>query len=290
MDYVFGFAGIPRELQDAVHARNSEFARNAHVLLDAMPPGATYQQRNVDFFLGRLKAHASDEKAQPVSLAIFYLVKDEESTRFFVESFFPHTLMIPVKWAWETPSASLIKPAKSLVQELKKRTAVARDALAVLKDELISRASSTPWLLPTKNFKSKTLVPALRRIHDQIGEGFCVSTLLVRQRNAFVSKHSYILISGGAQKCFLDDRDIEFHPPGNDRHGYARDLTEHETHCLLAGRWRLGAPYDRLFHYDCQKGIRNLKGNFHGCHSAREPLEGKPHINISPNDHVRCSI
>ncbi|SEJ77893.1 hypothetical protein [Pseudomonas sp. NFR16] len=288
MDYVFGFAGIPKELREAVEARNAEFARKARFFIDAMPSGASYRQRNVDFFAEHFRQYANKDVHQAVSLAIFYLVKDDESTDFFVESFFPHTLMIPVCWKWDNENGgSVVKAAKSLVATLARQVATARAALPILKDELQSRAATTPWLLPPKNFDSDTYVPTLKNLHRAIGDGFCIQTALTQHRATFAKAHPGVRLPGKTKSCYVDKRGVEFHPPGNDRHGFARDSAEHERQCLLAGRWRLGAPYDRLFHYDCTRGDRKLKGQFYGCHSPQAKQEGNPHLNISPNDHVR---
>ncbi|MFJ4155510.1 hypothetical protein ACIPZF_12045 [Pseudomonas sp. NPDC089752] len=288
MDYVFGFAGIPKELRDAVEARSAEFARKAKFFIDAMPAGASYRQRNVDYFAEQFRQYASTDVHQAVSLAIFYLVKDADSTRFFVDSFFPHTLMIPVEWKWNSADGgSVVKAAKSLVATLVRQVATARAALPVLKDELQSRAATTPWLLPPKNFDSNTYVATLKNLHKAIGDGFCIQSALTQHRATFVKVHPGVRISGRHRNCYVDNRGVEFHPPGNDRHGFARDASQHDRQCLLAGRWRLGAPYDRLFHYDCTKGEKKLKGMFYGCHTPQAAQEGDPHLNISPNDHVR---
>lgn len=290
MDYYFGFAGVPREIRDKVEAKNVEFAKGAGFCIDSMPGFTPYSDRNVRFFLERFKQKLENEEAKfkNTACAIIYLVKDAASTQYFVDAFFPHTLMIPVVWEWSVEKQnSPAKAANELVELLKKATGLARGVLPTLKDEIQSRASTTAVLLPLQNFKSTVFVEALKLLHVDLGGG-CQPRDAVLHHNRLVQKaHPMRLIEGRQRSCYVDDRDVEFHPPGSDRHGYARAGGQHELHCVLAGIRRLGAPYDPRFHYDCSKGNRNLLGDFYGCHLPRERREGNPHLNIAPNDHVR---
>jgi hypothetical protein len=289
MDYYFGFAGIPRDIRDRVEAKNAEYAKGAGFCIDTMPGYIPYSERNIKFFLDRFQQQVQQiAKTKETAFAIVYLVRDPASTKIFTDAFFPHTLMVPVIWEWNI--ANMTSPARvanDLVEKLKQATALARSVLPTLKDELQSRASSTAALLPLRNFKSKVYVDALRTLHDELAGGVVARDAMVRHNRDVTQAHPFRLIEGRQRYCFVDDQGIEFHPPGNDRHGLAREGGSHELHCLLSGQRRLGAPYDPLFHYDCTKGSRNLRGDFFGCHLPKQRYEGDPHLNISPNDHVR---
>ncbi|MFK3797131.1 hypothetical protein [Pseudomonas sp. NPDC088444] len=289
MDYYFGFAGIPREIRDRVEAKNAEYAKGAGFCIDTMPSYVPYSQRNIKFFLDRFEQQLTQNaKVKETSFAIIYLVRDPASTEFFTDAFFPHTLMVPVVWQWDAAQmTSLARVANELVEKLKQATALVRSALPTLKDELQSRASSTAALLPIRNFKSDIYVGALKVLHQELASGVVAREAVVRHNRDVIRAHPMKMIEGRQRSCFVDDQGVEFHPPGNDRHGFARAGGDHQLHCLLAGKRRLGAPYDPLFHYDCTKGNRNLKGSFFGCHLPAQRFEGNPHLNIAPNDHVR---
>lgn len=289
MNYFFGFAGIPREIRDKVEAKNSEYAKGAGFCIDTMPGYIAYAQRNVDFFLKRFEQQIADgTKKKETSFAIIYLVRDEASTSYFVNAFFPHTLMVPVVWDWDVSKMSSAgRLVNELSEKLKQATAVARAVFSTLKDEVQSRASSTAVLLPLRNFKSNIFVSSLKTLHAELGGGYVPRDAVLRHNKNIVGAHPMKQIEGRPRSCFVDDRNVEFHPPGNDRHGFARAGGGHPLHCVLAGMRRLGAPYDPLFHYDCTKGNRPLKGEFYGCHLPLGAREGNPHLNIAPNDHVR---
>ncbi|PYC12521.1 hypothetical protein DMX02_28935 [Pseudomonas jessenii] len=290
MEYFFGFAGIPRELREKVEARNSEFAKGAGFCIDKMPSYVPYGPQGIDFFMSAFqKKIDSGGNVAETAFAIIYLVRDLGSSNAFANAFFPHTMMVPVEWQWDgTRLDSIGKAVNELTEKLKQATAIAREALSVLRDEVCSRAQSTPILLPVQNFNSRTFVPALQTLHLELATGILPSNAVFEHRKRMLDAHPMQRIEGKRRDCFVDDRQVEFHPPGNDRHGFSRSGGSHNLACLLSGRRRLGAPYDQLFHYDCTKGTRNLKGQFLGCHSPAQAYEGNPHLNIAPNDHVRA--
>lgn len=290
MDYYFGFAGIPSDIREKVEAKNATFAKGAEFWIDKMPGYVAYSERNVSFFMRHFeqKLKNEDMKFKKGACAIIYLVRDADSTDFFVNAFFPHTLMVPVVWQWDVAKqASPAKAVNELVELLKQATALARSVLPSLKDELQSRASSTAVLLPLLNFRSDVFIGALKTLHADLGVGCLAREAVVRHNRQVQRAHPMKFIEGRQRSCYVDDRDVEFHPPGSDRHGFARAGGAHQLHCLLSGIRRLGAPYDPQFHYDCSKGTRNLRGEFYGCHVPRERREGNPHLNIAPNDNVR---
>jgi hypothetical protein len=67
----------------------------------------------------------------------------------------------------------------------------------------------------------------------------------------------------------------------------------HNRLCYLNGNLRLSGRFDPGFHYDCIKDFSEgrrelpLQGSFFNCHGTQDPLTGKPHVNIAPNDFCR---
>lgn len=294
MRYFFGFAGIPQDIRQEVERENKKFALGAEFCIDKMPNFAGYNQKNIDYFVGKFHEKVAADKdnlLQDTGFAIIYVVKDEASTARFLNAFFPHMLLIPVTWTLDgTGGKSQMLASKNLlIPLLQQATAQARSALRVLGDEVKSRASTTPILLPPQNFTSKELIPSLKLLHQKLAVEDNPLLAIKDHLNNFKFNHPPQRIEGKNRDCFIDDLHVQFHPPGNDRHGFARANDKHLPHCILAGKRRLGAPYDPLFHYDCQKGGKgNLKGAFYGCHDAHKSnREGKPHLNIAPNDNVR---
>lgn len=289
--FFFGFAGIPQEIYQDVERENKRYALAADFCIDKMPNCVGYSQRNIDFFVNKFYrkiSTGSNSEFSDTSFAIIYIKRDSVSTDFFVESFFPHMLLVPVQWKLETARGpnGMRASKNELISLLEQATAKARASLRVLRDELVSRASSTPILLPVKNFDSKQLLPMLRGLHGDLTNKDVSSEEAIR-RCVEGFKRSYPLQRINEKRCFVDDSKIEFRPPGSHRHGYARAGGVHPPYCLLSGRRRFGAPYDPLFHYDCMKGERgNLKALLHSCHGPEAVWEGGPNINVAPNDNV----
>jgi hypothetical protein len=99
--FFFGFAGIPENIHADVECENKRFSEKAEFCIDKMPHGARYQKRNVDFFVERFYKKVSSDKdnsLRDMAFAVIYLEKDEASSAFLVDAFFPHTLMVPVRW------------------------------------------------------------------------------------------------------------------------------------------------------------------------------------------------
>lgn len=294
MHFHFGFAGIPKDIRTEVEKANKEFAMGADFCIDTMPNYVPYSRRNIDFFIQEFYEQVAKDQKNSLAntgFAIIYIRRDEVSTAMFVNAFFPHTLLVPVDWVLDDTNGEAGKRASKnlLIPLLTQATAKARAALRALKDEINARASSSPLLLPLRNFASKQLAPTLEELARNLPVSQDPAKLLSEHVAQFRHTHPPQRINGRNRDCFVDDDRVEFHPPGSDRHGFARAGGNHQPHCLLSGTRRLGAPYDRLFHFDCSKGNRgNLSGEFFGCHDiAKATWEGKPHLNIAPNDFVR---
>ena len=240
-------------------------------------------------------ARSSDNKdnLRDTAFAVIYVVHDEASTQAFANKFFPATLVVPVEWEYQYGTAMRKAASKNMLfQKLSNATKNAKDALSVLQEELIQRSNRTPLLLPQRNFHSKQYLQFLAQLQtDILKNGDKLSTVKDAVR---CFKQLYPLRKMGSRDkpCYVDDREIEFHSPGSARHGFIRgddkDHIDHHPSCILGGRRRLGAAFDRQFHYDCQRGAGNLQAEFFGCHTDVPSLQvGHPHLNVAPNDFVR---
>ena len=290
--FVFGFAGIPDEIYDDIQSESRQYAEKADYLLQKMPHRAVYQQRNVDFFINYFHNKVRNDPTDALNdtaFAIIYIVKDPDSSAFFADAFFPHMLLIPVHWQLDLSKgrAGMRASKNELVGKLRAATTAARESLRALRDEVTARASVTQLLLPVKTFKSKVLDQSLRDLHaDLAAPQGPAAQIIVRHTKLFWRKHRLTRVTGHSKDCYVDDSAREFHPPGSDRHGFARDTQTHPPECLLTGRRRFGAPYDRLFHYDTQKGVGKQKAWLCSCHEAADWRRAERNINIAPNDNV----
>jgi hypothetical protein len=94
--------------------------------------------------------------------------------------------------------------------------------------------------------------------------------------------------SKGDTKGFTDGSGVTFRSPGRALHGQLWEQAGegHNEVCALNGHFRLGGPVGKGFHFDCTRAPR-LIGRFCNCHDLEAEYEGKPHLNIAPNDYVR---
>jgi hypothetical protein len=300
MKFILGIAGIPHELYDEVLKQKLHICSGDDSLDFISRPlrpnksgQLAYSKSDSNYYLGEFASRFSADdhnRLCDTGLALIYINYATATTALFAESLFPSVLAVPVAVNFPVTQLSKQKLAETknyLVELLRNATTEIKNAIPPLKKEITEHDSRTPLLLPIKNFESDILIPQLRGLqvallmeHDKI---LAVDTAI----KGIAGGHPLTKQLDNPQKrCFVDDRKIEFHPPGSARHAFARPNNEHPASCLLSGRRRLGAPYDHAFHYDCIKG-KQLTGQFWGCHEDRSTHVGKPHLNIAPNDYVR---
>jgi hypothetical protein len=176
-----------------------------------------------------------------------------------------------------------------LLNVLKVATELVKRTIPPLKKEITERDNRTPLLLPIKNFKSSCLTAELEGLQRDISHIDDKRQVIARAVANIERDHPPQRDDNDKRGFahFVDRRNIMFCPPGKNRHAFARPTMGHPETCLLSGRRRFGAPYDRAFHYDCSKGAGILKDVFFGCHEGASVHEGMPHLNIAPNDFVR---
>lgn len=295
MNFVIAYAGIPSVVFDDVWRREAHICGdNCHSIsrpLRAKGSSHSYSLSDTNFYLkefaGRLKEDHHGEM-RDVGLAMICVGYPQDTTERFVKSFFPSVLTVSIPWFLNSTSAHTIRTSKNeLVELLKATTDDVKKTIPVVKKELQERDSVTPLLLPVKNFSSKTLKESLLALQNSLVRSPEKSSEISNAIHAIVSAHPRQKIGSARRACFVDDKKVEFHPPGSARHAFARGSGDHPDSCFLSGRRRLGAPYDHAFHYDCKRGGGNLRGEFWGCHHESSITEGHPHLNIAPNDFVR---
>ncbi|MFM0029709.1 hypothetical protein PQR70_26075 [Paraburkholderia madseniana] len=295
MKFVIGFAGIPHEVYEQVYKNRDVIATPGaeFVSTPLKPYMFAYGAEHAEFFgkefEQRIRADHHNELAD-TAFALVCINHDEQSTAAFRKHFFPSTLVVSVDWAIEWGSPTTIRQSGNrLVECLRSASKSVRTTLGPLKKELSERSNKTPFLLPLRNFRSQSFVTTLQQLQENLVASQDKTDTIRMFAKAVERDHP---LKQDEQKLwfFVDDRNVRFRAPGRARHAFARpdDGGVHPHACLLSGRRRLGAPYDRAFHYDCTRGQENLKAAFHTCHGRDESdVEGDPHLNIAPNDFVR---
>lgn len=224
-----------------------------------------------------------------VNLILLYLTKHDGSESALLERFGTETLIVPLKRP-DNIDNSLVIPnqvnrvVRALVKESFRSLKHAELMLEVIAEEVTNRDRRTCLLLPPKNFG-----PDSGKIFNCV---YDVSLSRKRQedfkKDLAVVSNTLVTRQCGSHRYFVGKRNIVFKSPGKSRgrHGCAPvwSDSEHELSCVLRGRFRFGAPYDPMFHYDCVAG--SLR-DFPSCHGTERLTPGRRHVNIAPNDNVR---
>ena len=266
MKLAFGFAGIPSELFDAFRRNQEKLVESGDTIIAQSFRNKVegfYSKPHAAFFLkeyAKLLADDNENSLSDVGFAVAY-VSTHPGAADFAERLFPAIFTIPVDWRMEGHNRTTWgRSLSQLNAELRSAVISARAALPTLKKELIEQDNRTPWLLPTKNFRSDVLRSSLFAVQDELRGNAEPASSLRRLRQNFEHFHPPQKIGSKSRSCFVDNAGVEFHPPGNARHAFARaNFDHHPPTCLINGRRRLGSPYARAFHYDCGRADRVLK-------------------------------
>lgn len=293
MRLVIGFAGIPLQVFDFFRRVEGKLLEKGDVSFSqtCKRSDAAYMQgEHAGFFMKKFaKALAEDHHnaLADTGFAVLY-VASHEGAAAFASRLFPSVLAVPIDWTLSGYNQTTLGRSFDLLQrELRTGVQRIRRAIPAIKKEITEHDGRTPLLLPIHNFRSDILVPALLGVEkDIVGDkGVAVIT---EARRRFEHGHPLQKIGTRQRRCFVDDHDLEFHTPGSARHGFARDaFDDHPPACLVNGRRRLGAPYDRAFHYDCQREGRQLNAMFPNCHGDPVKRSKIDYLNIAPNDNLR---
>lgn len=291
MKFIIGYAGIPADVFDQVLRSSKSIVRENGQAIFRQLNQKLYDYQHAGFFLHEMNKLVREDHHNKLSDTCFAIIcVDHPNTRSFVEAFFPSTLVIPVTWN-QTYGSKVDRKisGNELIDILTLATINAKKALLAINKELRERANKTPLLLPIKNFKSTVLVDTIWKLQSELISSDDEVTVVRKYIDEFAKHHPSSNDDKGKLIFHLDDREIKFRAPGKATHGFARpDKEAHNLQCLLAGRRRLGAPFEPGFHFDCTKGDTDLSGDFFGCHTrTASKMVGDPHLNIAPNDFVR---
>ena len=296
--YVFGFAGIPSEVYDQIYARRDSIV-GANACFEGFSRGRASERlsrRHANALLLRFKGYATEDlnsTSEKSSFALLCVSSDCRESEEFEVNFFPSILTCRVNWAISTGNEQSVRESGNrLVELLRASTTRARFILDALRKEVSERESRTPLLLPLRNFRSEVLREKLLQLQSSLRERASkenVVSLIAEVAKQFEQTHPLKQTDSSNRKCFIDDKNVQFHTPGTAAHGLARPSDQHAVECFLGAYRRFGAPFRSAFHYDCQKhGAGNLRGHFYTCHGTDAcQMEGDPHLNIAPNDFVR---
>jgi hypothetical protein len=163
-----------------------------------------------------------------------------------------------------------------------------RTPVKMLTAEYSARMRRTPALLPLEHFSSDKLIQLLQAIKTSLDAADPQAEL--RQACDRFEEHHPFKKFGRRVRGFSDRRGVRFvTPPRDQLHGHLREINSggHNERCFLNSRVRLGGYFDDGFHYDCTVEIGNYEGHFDNCHRASNRYDGRPHLNVYPNDYIR---
>ncbi|AZN35547.1 hypothetical protein [Iodobacter ciconiae] len=290
MKYVIGFAGVKKEVYRRLESKMPIIVKdNGCYFGKPIDSSIMYNKKYAEYFLDKFRNHELldlKKNTFDVGYVIIYVKSPGvEPDQDFINAFFPFILAIPIVLEENINPESA--DFKIFMDRLMKAVKSAKEVINIFKSEVVERANKTPMLLPLKNFKSSFFCRFLQKLQEEIPWSQNKEGVLKQYIKNFKESHIPLKESNGPSP-FLDSRGIVFRSPGKARHGFQNVTDKHTTTCILNGRFRLGAPYDASFHYDCSKEkILPLSIHVYGCHTLKEIKTGNPHLNISPNDFVR---
>lgn len=291
MDYVYAFAGIPEAIFADVRNKFSQIAPGRCHFISRPHKGNSYSTSDIKYYIGRFAeiiGSDAENRLYHARFSLFYIDYEDQNSVDFAEAFSPHILTVKVKFSLDAGASHQenSKLKNELVENLKRITANAKNTLDVLKKEISEKSNKTPLLLPLQNFHSDVLMSSILNLYNQITSASDKQGLIKNVINQIQQAHPHGTDTGKNYR-YIDNRKVNFTAPGKSLHGISRPNTGHPDICLISANIRLGAKYPRGFHYDCTANRGNLAGEFYGCHHPRSHKTGNPHLNISPNDHVR---
>jgi len=291
-------AGVPPEIADSFVTKSlsTAFPIIASLALDwTQRYTKTYSNRLYGKLAAKLKQLETEGPVNTLdrsNLLLFYMDKNDDSEAPLFECFGIESLMIPLSPPSTFTSGLLAtknqreQAANHLIRQGRRAIRRVESVLAVIAEEVTSRDSKTCLLLPPKNF-GRDIGKVLDCVHStcldrQEGEEFKrrLARAFRSLKKVREGGHTYVVGKGG----------LVFRSPGKAaaRHALspAWATNDHDPSCVIRGRMRFGAPYDRKFHYDCDLGPR-VDRNFPSCHGFKLVPRDRNHVNISPNDNVR---
>lgn len=305
---LFLLAGLPNPL----HSRIEEFLQNvagsnAKVIAIPSPSydGKLYRERTVQtllmasahFAIRRLKNRSEDQAARPRRIVLFYVPAEDAERLLRAFDFFVFPVSLPDLATFDEQGRQRRHHRGVCESAIRKGMEVYnRDLVQLLQQRIESRKSYEPLLLPPANF----------HLNDQrLRQAFCELTRGTREwANAMpgtVSPQTFdhemlpnFLDPNERQLIFRDTRNVVF-PCARPRefHGVPEIDSDAELAVLrelLRTIYRFGISLPQGFHHDAQfEGGRHFNQTRFDCSREGQLLVTASHVNIYPNDYVRCA-
>jgi hypothetical protein len=297
-------AGIPERVYDHIYKQPSYKLGSGECEVIVSPLRAAadgsyrYQGLHLDSLLKKLYLAFSPKAKADLGCEMYvfllYLEYDEVSTFECVQKFCPFALCHKLPQIPEifSQGRGFYQGRNELTVRIREATGRLRQKVGLIRHEINSHRSTTPFLLPVVNFSSDTLKELLMEAATLIPMSLDVAGALEQIKTRFDRRHGRVVV--GERSYYADQRGMVFKAPP-DRLLHGQNLRGNTIHggkghlewCTVTSRTRLGAPYKTSFHYDCEFGRRQrISRHFTGCHGQTVNAQNWTHANIAPNDWV----
>jgi len=296
-----GIAGIPAALFDPIRAApQHKLVGDVDALekFRAVRDGngrECYTDRSVlevRSWIGRMfettvRPHVSDD----VNVIVIYI--QQPGGDDFASSISPWALTrrIALPKLHPGPRAAVIRrAANTLTQSINGSMPILRKTAAAVSRELAAGRNRTPILLPMRNFSSPSWQEGFMRLATELGNHGDAENRLLTFRKS-IARDYWRRIGSTGRSHFVDDRGVVFQTPAASHYHAIAHLNDgSHTDCFLRGNLRMGSRYPASFHFDCRF---EMGGDFLGvlpsCHGQPVGVDGRPYLNIAPNDHIRSA-
>lgn len=289
-------AGLPKGVVEEIQRRSAKRftgdATNPPIAFPVREPYG-YREGMSDAYLGELSRRLRKvPHSQDAAILLAYVDYGDHETKCFVENFRPFALAAPIKpfYPDQAPKTErrsnlvhFVDGIAGIVDGVKERVRIVRD--------ILSGRNFSPLLLPVRNFQSSVVRSSIYRLFEELGTASDPRAVLGDATKAMLARHPVRRLEeprNDRTRFFEDDRLLRFKSPGRNRHGMARSVGDgHRLSCFLGSRVRLGAPFDPLFHYDCEYERSGLDRYYPNCHGTDIAPAAATHVNIAPSDAVR---
>lgn len=170
-----------------------------------------------------------------------------------------------------------------------KAAASLRKAIRAMSVEFQARLRRTPLLLPINHFGPLDVDRLLIETAVAAKNSESPTEAILEACRRFETAFPFIR-TGRKKGGFTSRKGVRFESPARDGfHGKraAKKIEPHNEGCFLNCRVRLGGSFADGFHFDCSLPNRIYSGQFRNCHNADGPYQGRPHLNVYPNDFIR---
>ena len=227
-----------------------------------------------------------DRRKADGGLASIFLQENPEDLERIADAMFPFAVTSPAQVVRRAHGSAVKGMPNLILDAVRSAVPKARAAVRVMQVELQQRSNTCPFMLPLRNFRSKTLSPDLTELANVLRTTDQPEFVVAEARRKMLERHP-MERAGGEHRYFADDADVRFKMPGRHLHGVANAGQGHSSRCFISGMFRLGGRLIDGFHYDCSKESGRLSGTRGNCHDEARDHSGR-YLNISPNDYIRA--